>query len=142
MGYEGFLIKIKGATDYVVPLTYMKDRSYKAPLSTLDKEAFRNGNGVLKRTAILQVPHSTFETRILPGSQLSSLWQNIRSRYVVALEKKVRATVFVPELNDYYTGYFYVPDIDMIINHIDEKKNIVYYEPVTFEFIGYGEGSA
>lgn len=137
--FNGFLITIHGGTNYNIPLEYMTEKSYKCTLSTLDLDATRDANGVLHRNAVLQVPHCSFDTRPLTNVDVEILWSNLRSRYIGdnANEKKVSASVYLPESDSYYTGNFYVPDTEMTIRMI--KGNKVYYEPITFEFIGYGE---
>ena len=139
MAYAGYLIKIigSGSSDYISPLNYIQEKSYKCTLSTLDQEGYRDANGVLHRTAVLQVPHCSFNTMPLNNTQIGSLWQNIRSRYTQALEKRVTASVYVTELDSYSTASFYVPDVEMTIKRIKDGK--IFYEPMTFEFIGYGE---
>lgn len=140
MSYQGFLIKILGTgtiQDYTIPLTIMQEKTYHGVISTLDRDAYRDANGVLHRTAILQVPRATFQTRALTSTQIGALWKNIQDRYTNALEKRVRATVYVSELDAYMTQEFYVPDIDPTIDKIEH--NIIKYEPVAMEFIGYGQ---
>lgn len=134
MAYSGYLISI---SDYQIPLRYINEVSYKCTFSTLDLDSTRNANGILKRNAVLQVPHCSFETRPLTNVVLMDLWSNIRSRYTNELEKKVSASVYVPETDSYISGSFYIPDTEITIHHIN--GNTVYYNPVTFEFIGYGE---
>lgn len=134
MAYNGFLIKVD---NYTIPLAYINEKTYKCTYSTMDLDSYRDANGILHRNAILKVPHCSFNTRPLSNTEVETLWSNIRSKYTSLMEKKVIATVYVPETDGYYTGSFYIPDTDMTINHID--KNKVYYAPITFEFIGYGE---
>ena len=135
--FNGYLVTIHGATDYNIPLEYMTEKSYKCTFSTLDLDSYRDANGVLHRNAVLQVPHCSFDTRPLTNVDVEIIWSNIRSRYITDIEKNVLASVYVPERNDYVTGKFYVPDTEMTINLIKGDK--VYFEPITFEFIGYGE---
>jgi hypothetical protein len=66
---------------------------------------------------------------------MADLFNNIESRYVKVKEKKVNASVFVPEKNGYVTEMFYLPDIDITINHIERGK--VIYNALKLEFIGY-----
>lgn len=134
MAFNGYLVKVG---DYEIPLEYMNEASYKCTWSTLDLDSTRNANGVLERNAILQLPHCSFDTRPLTNVGLMDIWSNIRSRYTDSNEKKVSASVYVPETDSYYSGSFYVPDTEITINHI--YGNTVYYNSVTFEFIGYGE---
>jgi len=137
MAYAGYLIKIHGTTDYELPLTLIQEKTYHGVFSTLDVEGYRDAYGVLHRKAVLQVPHATFQTRSLTNTELGEMWTNIQSRYTNALEKKVQATVYISETDDYRTESFYVPDIDPTIDKI--KGNVIKYEPVTMEFIGYGK---
>lgn len=138
MAYDGFLIKIKGTTDYIVPLTYMNEKSYKGTLSTLDTEAYRDANVTLHRTAVKQVPHCSFTTRSLTNREIDEIWTGISSRYTNAIEKKFQATIYITERDAYYTGYFYIPDTEMTIQSI--KDGVIKYEPATYELIAYGEG--
>lgn len=137
MAFNNYLITIHGSTDYVIPLEYMNEKSYKCTLSTLDLDSYRDANGVLHRSAVLQTPHCSFDTRTLNNTDVNALWSNISSRYAIEIEKKVLASVYLPQTDDYYTGYFYIPDTDITINYIKDGK--VFYAPITFEFIGYGE---
>jgi hypothetical protein len=137
MSYSGFFIKVLGTTDYVIPLTLMQEKSYHGVFSTLDTEGYRDGDGVLHRKAVLQVPHATFTTRPLTNRELGEMWRNIRSRYTNSLEKKVTAMVYVSELDDYMTQEYYVPDIDPQISKVE--GNVIRYDSVKMEFIGYGK---
>ena len=140
MAYSGYLIKIlrksNEGTDYTIPLHYLVYASYKMTYSTIDSDAKRNAKGRLKRKTLPhKVPHCEVQLRELSNAQVGDLFDNIRSRYVKKKEKKVKASVFVPELNDYVEEMFYIPDTDMTINHI--SGNRVIYNPYTLEFIGY-----
>ena len=137
MAFNGYFIKILGSPDYTIPLTYMAEKSYHGVVSTLDKEAYRDGNMKLHRTAVLQVPHAVFTTRPLNNIELGEIFRNIQSRYTNVIEKKVNASVYITELDTYMNQEFYVPDIDPTIDKIQDGK--IKSEPVQIEFIGYGE---
>jgi len=137
MAYQGYFIKVHGTTDYTIPLTLMQEKSYHGVFSTLDTEGYRDAYGVLHRKAVLKVPHAVFQTRPLTNTEIGEMWTNIQNRYTNALEKRVTATVYISELDDYMTQDFYVPDIDPTINII--QGNVIKYEPVAMEFIGYGK---
>jgi hypothetical protein len=140
MSYSGFLIKINGTTDYIVPLTYMDEKSYKGTLSVVDLEGWRDADkALLHRTAVNQVPHCSFTTRALTNREIGEIWQNISSRYTKPIEKKFQATIYIMEQDAYYTGSFYIPDTEMTIQSI--KDGVIKYEPVTYELIAYGDGS-
>lgn len=137
--FNNYLLIINGDTNYTMPLEYMNEKSYKCTWSTMDLDSYRDANGVLHRNAVLQLPHCSFDTRPLTNTDVEAIWSNIRSRYVNPLEKNVLATVYIPETDSYYTGLFYVPDTEITIDYIREGK--VFYSPITFEFIGYGDAS-
>ena len=134
MAYSGYLISVG---TYVIPMTYINEKSYKCTYSVMDLDSYRDANGVLHRNAVLKVPHCSFETRPLKNADVASLWSNISSQYTSAAERRVLATVYLPETDGYYTGSFYIPDTNITINTINHGN--IQYEPITFEFIGYGE---
>ncbi len=139
MAYNGYLIRIlQTNNNYDIPLEYINEKSYEGTMSTLDKGSSRDGLGVLHRNVILQVPHCSFTTRSLKNSEVGALFNNIQARYTSAKEKKVSASIYITETDSYYTGSFYIPDTPFKIHHIDHD-NTIHYEPITIEFIGYGE---
>lgn len=143
MAYSTYLIKIKGITssqtassDYVVPLTALSFNSYKATRSTLDGSAKRNGKGRLKRkTYSHRVCHCKFTFRQMKADELYDIWKEMRARYVKVRQKKVKASIWVPEINDYVEDYFYMPDIEFTILRIEDNKPI--YAATDVELIGY-----
>lgn len=133
MAYSGYLITVG---NYTIPMTLINEKTYKCTFSTMDLDSYRDANGVLHRNAVNQIPHCSFTTRQLTNSDVDALWSGIRSNYVNTKEKKVNASVYLPETDSYYSGYFYIPDTEMTIDYIKEGK--VYYDPITIELIGYG----
>lgn len=138
MSYSGFLIKINGNGDYNIPLQYMDEKSYSSTLPVLDMDSYRDANGVLHRDAIIQVPKVKIKTIPLSNTQLADLWGNIRARYTNGMEKRVTATVYIAELDDYITQSFYIPDVELSIQSINRKTNKITYEPFELKFDGYG----
>ena len=135
--FSGYLVRIHGTTDYDIPLGYIAEKSYKCTYSTLDLEPFRDANGILHRNAVLKTPKVTLVTRSLKNTEVADLFNNIASRYVNAMEKKVLITAYLPETDNYLTGYFYVPDTEFNIHTI--QGNIIKYDAITLSFIGYGD---
>lgn len=138
--YSGYLIKVKGVgengSDYIIPLNSIVWGSYKATYSTLDGESKRNGSGRLRRkTYKHRVGHCLFTFRPMSSTALSQIWGEVKSRYVKVRQKKVKASVFIPELNDYIEDYFYVPDIEFNIQKVNNTS--VSYSATEVEFIGY-----
>ena len=132
MAFTGQLITIGS---YNVPLNVMIAQSYSVTYSVLDLDSYRDANGVLHRNAIRKVPQVSVTLEPRDSSTIATIFQNIASQFTSSAERKVTATVFIPETNGYYTGDFYLPDIQFTIDYI--KNNTVYYEPVTLELIGY-----
>ena len=143
MGYSNYLIKIKGisgsqtaSSDYIIPMGYITFESYKGTYSALDKDSKRNGDGKLIRTVLPhKVAHSAVEIRPLSNAQVGSMMSSIQARYIKEGEKKVNASIWVSELNDYVEAEFYLPDIEFTIKKVEDGK--VFYKPFTLEFIGY-----
>lgn len=140
MAYNGYLIKVikknNSGTDYVFPMNLIVEKTYKMTYSVMDSQAKRNAKGKLKRVTMPhKVPHCSVQLRELNNTQLAALLSEIQARYTVKKQKKVKLSVFIPEIDDYKEEDFYLPDIDITINHIESST--IKYEPITLEFIGY-----
>ena len=139
-GYNNYLIKVKKksneGTDYIIPMEYILEKSYKGPYSVLDTQSTRVASGNLVRKALPnKKAHCTIQLRALDHVKLASIFSNFNSRYTVKKERKLKLSVWVLEINDYIEGDFYIPDPDHTINHIND--GVIYYEPLTLEFIQY-----
>lgn len=143
MAYEGYLVKVKGISgsstanwDYVLPMSSIIYESYKATYSTLDEDAKRTGKGRLRRTTYPhKVAHCKFTFREMTNVQLFSILELIQLHYVKKRQKKIKASIWVPEINGYVEDYFYIPDTEYTI--IREEGNKLIYAPTEFELIGY-----
>lgn len=142
--YNGYVIKVKGvsgtsaSSDYIVPMQYMIERTYKGTYSVLDGDSKRNGNGVLVRTVLPhKVAHCAVDIRSLSSAEVGPMMTAIQARYLPdkANEKKVNASIWVAEINDYIEADFYIPDIEFTVRKLENTK--VLYEQFTIEFIGY-----
>lgn len=134
------LITINGASvgksNWDIPLSYMRAETFNVVLNGQDLDSYRDTNGVLHRNALTNcAPKIEFEIPF--GTKFGSFMSELRSRYVNATEKKVNATVYIPELNKYVTHDFYVPDIENNVYTITEKGT-VYYNQTRIAFISYG----
>lgn len=136
--YQGYLFKLGGD---VFPVKYIIASTYKvSPNKRQDLNSTRTATGVLDRHVLNHMP-STVEFQIsgdndtLNDVSLEACMSFIRSHYTVAKERKVKATFFCPDTNDYKTEDMYMPDIDFPIYKADESH--VYYDDVTLKFIGY-----
>ena len=141
--FEGYLVKIKGiegsqtaSSDYIVPNNAFVFGTYDATYSTLDGDSKRNGTGRLKRkTYKHKVAHCTFTLMPMNNTELWAILQPMRARYVKQRQKKVKASIWVPEINGYVEDYFYFPDTKFTLNKIEGNK--VLYAQTDIELIGY-----
>ena len=135
MAYQGYLIKVG---DYVISgKNFIRADSYNATLIVQDLDSYRDMEGKLHRTALNhRVNKIEFETRaMLTNKQMEDLLGNIRQRYTNENERRVSATVYVPEINDYMTQDMYLADLEFSIYGV--FNNVIYYNPIRFAFIAY-----
>ena len=134
MAYNGYLIKVGS---YTIPQNKIKAESYNAVLHVQDLDSFRDANGVLNRTALEHtVAEVNFELKaMLTNSDVSEIFSNIRNNYTVSSERKVLATIYVPELDDYITQDMYMPDVSFTI--YGTYNNVITYNSIPISFIGY-----
>ena len=71
----------------------------------------------------------------LYGDEMEKLIKGISDNYIIPGERKVLATVFIPELNDYVTREMYVPDIQFAID--DATQTDIRYGSSKISFIAY-----
>ena len=135
MAYQGWLIRVG---NYTIPLSVIKADSYSAFLSTGDADSYSDENYVLHRNATGIAPKIEFETiPLLTNAQFADLMSNIRSQYIKANEKKCSVTAYQPETDDYFTQDCYIPDIKPQMYLASDTE--IWYDPIRFAFIGYGE---
>ena len=135
MAYQGWLIRVG---NYTIPLSVIKADSYSVFLSTGDADSYSDENYVLHRNATGIAPKIEFETiPLLTNAQFADLMSNIRSQYINANEKKCSVTAYQPETDDYFTQDCYIPDIKPQMYLASDTE--IWYDPIRFAFIGYGE---
>ena len=134
MAYQGYLIKI-GNT--ILPHKYIKADSYSTTLIVQDLDSYRDMEGKLHRTALKhRVNKIEFSTpAMMTDKQMTEFLQLISSNYTNVEERKVNATVYVPEINDYMTQEMYFPDATFSIYGI--FRGVVRYNSVRFALIAY-----
>lgn len=138
MAYSGYLLKAGGTSGTEIPLTYMKLESYKiTPNQRLETSAERDADGLLVRETVSHSPSKVeFETRDLVTSELSALMAIITGAYTDVTARKLTLQYYVPDLNDYQEGTFYVPDIPFTI-YRQVSSSSLHYKPVRIAFIEY-----
>ena len=134
MAYSGFLIR---AGEYQIPIEYISCQTYKVIRSIQDLNSYRDSNGELHREALEHTLEKVeFETvPRLYGDEMEKLIKGISDNYIIPGERKVLATVFIPELNDYVTREMYVPDIQFTID--DATSTDIWYGSSKISFIAY-----
>lgn len=138
MAYLGYLIRVG---DYVIPRRIIKAESYKVTYNSQDIDSYRDANGNLHREALNNfVPKVEFNTvPLMNNTELSLFLANIRFAYINEVERKVTASVYIPEIDDYVTQNMYFADFTPEIFYADD--NIIKYNSIRFAFIGYGNES-
>lgn len=137
MAYQGYLLKVG---NYIIPTNrYIRADSYKIASKIQDLDSYRDENGTLHRFALEKISEVIeFETpAMLTNITMTTLWNNIRKNYIVAKERKVRATYYVPETDSYATKTMYFADPEYSI--YSNSEGIIRYNPLTIQLIGYGE---
>ena len=146
MAYNGYLVKVLSpntnvVSDFVFPMNYILEKTYTMTYSVLDYNSTRNADGQLIRNVLdHKVAHCSFDVKKMTNDKLGELFRNLRARFTTSQlnsskEKQVRLSVYIPETDEYITDYFYIPDIELSINHIFD--NVVQYNSFKMEFIGY-----
>lgn len=136
MAFNGYLIKM-GAD--VFPLSFVYKNSYSiTPNRRQDVDPTRNANGVLERNVLDHMPSTiSFQTKPMYNNDLNELMTFIRNHYSVEKEKKVVLEYYCPDIDDYKTGEFYLPDISFPIDMVDTENKRILYREFQLEFIEY-----
>ena len=136
MAYAGYLMRI-GDFD-ITGARCIQFASYEVTRKVQDLDPYRDANGVLHRNTLQNVP-LTVQFDLMPGltnTELGEFLGGIQRNYINALERKVLATVYVPELDDYITQEMYMAEPAIKIRSIT-KDNVINYEAVQIKFVGY-----
>ena len=135
MSYSGFLIKVGSFT---IPLSWMRAETYSVALHGQDLDSYRDADGLLHRQALeYVVPKVEFNIPAMKKQkEFAAFMANIRANYINATEKRVSATVYIPEIDEYVTQDMYVPDITPSIYLANDKD--IWYNEIRIAFIGYG----
>ena len=134
MAYSGFLIRVGS---YTIPHGLIKAETYTATRQIQDMDSYRDANGVLHRNALSHVPIKVeFETKpLLTESEKEEFMSNIRANYTNSAERRVSATVFVPETGEYVTQDMYLVTPTFTI--YGSYNGTLRYNSTRIAFIGY-----
>lgn len=134
--FGGYLIK---AGDFTVPMEYINEKGYSAPVNTIDEDSYTDNFGVLNRTVINKIPIVTVSFIEMNDEELDVIMSGFRRNYLVPDERKLRVSLWVPEYRDYVEQDMFIKDPDFPINNIDLEKNVINYDAFSLKFEGYGE---
>lgn len=133
MAFEGYLIKVG---NYTFPAKYIVAKTYKVKKNVQDFESYRDANGEMHRNALDHYA-LTVQFDIKPNRtnlEINKIMSNIKANFTIPKERRANVTVYVPEDDTYVTQPMYMPDIEFTIKEISD---IIKYDTITFEFIGY-----
>ncbi|MBQ7775304.1 MAG: hypothetical protein IJ379_05230 [Lachnospiraceae bacterium] len=134
MAYQDYLIKVG---EYIIPTKYMKPGTYSTSLTVQDLDSFRDMQGKLHRTALAhKVNKVEFETpKMMTNAEMTEFLENLRNNYIVANERKLSASIYVPEIDAYMEQEVYLVDPKFTI--YNQLAGVIYYNPVRIAFIAY-----
>lgn len=135
MAYGGYLFKVG---DYIISgKDFISANGISITMNVQDVDSYRDANGVLHREALDHAPVKVeFETRnMLTDDKMQELLSGIRENYVNVAERKVLATVYVPELGDYKSCYMYMSTPTAEIYGV--LNGVIYYKPMRLSFVEY-----
>ena len=135
MAYANSLLKAGGVE---ITLPYIQLASYKvSPNQRLETSAERDTDGLLVRATLSHTPSKIeFTTPALVSSDVEALMSILSTAYTTAAERKLSLNYYVPDLDAYQTGNFYVPDITFTI-YREISSTVLQYEPIRIAFIEY-----
>lgn len=134
--FRGYLLKF-GNTEF--PNKYLAQDLESTPFRRTDAEAYRDANNNLHR-ATIQNHKSTYELITIPGITLEQkieIENIMNSGLVSEIERKYYVEYWNEDIgvNNYCTGYFYIPDPTFRRQKI--KGNTIVYDSLRYEFIEY-----
>ena len=133
-------VQPSGASTWTkIPLKYIKVEEYKVtPDMMLDLDSYRQETGVLWRQVLdHKVTKIEFTTPHLYEADVTALLTIIQNGYTNAKSHREKIRYYNPYTQSYKEATVYVPDIEFNINHIDEDKGTILYNPIRIAFIEY-----
>ena len=139
MAFNGYLLKLGGASGTVFPMKYIKVEGYDAtPNQRMESEAKRAITGELHRTTVAHTATKIeFNTPNMTNVDVAEMMRLFRSKWTSVAERKLKLQYYDSETDSYKTGDFYMPDIKFPIQRIDLENNLIYYGETRIAFIEY-----
>lgn len=133
--YKGYLLKFNGT---IFPNNYMLEYS-STPNQRIDVDSERDNLGYLHRSVL---PNG--KTSISVSTHILSLDDKIKMQGIISNaintkgipeERKCFVEYWNDEINDYSSGWFYIPDIKYVV--MDASATDIRYSPITIELVEY-----
>lgn len=141
--FKGYLIKIgsSGSSQFTFPMDRIEYNTFRVTRNTQDLDSKRTVKGVLQRKALSHKPLSiSFD--LMAGTDdeyLGNILTRMQNHYINEDEKSMYMDVWCPETNGYLKQQkvYLAASTEFPIEEIDLSSNKVYYDTITFEFVGY-----
>lgn len=140
MSFNGKLLEIKVGNSFVdVPLDGIEFASYKIyPNRRQDRDSVRDLTGYLHRTVVAHRPSTLeFNVRPMTNTEFTQFIGLFYNNFINEAERRVHLRFYVPDLDAYQEGDFYVPDIQPQINSIDGNTNTIRYASMRLGLVQY-----
>ena len=139
MAFNGYLIKLGGASGDVLPMKFISASSYSCtPDQRMESKANRAVTGLLHRTTLEHTATKIeFNTTFLTNRERKELNDLIAAHWVNQLERKITINYYDDATDSYKNADCYMPDVKYEIEHINLETNTIYYNPVRYAFIEY-----
>lgn len=145
MAYNGYVMKF-GDDEFDMGYIY-RDSFAVTPNRRQDLDSYRNANGKLIRNVLNHTATTiTFQTKPMKRHDFAVMMNFIRNHYgstnpaysisLAQKERRVPITYYSPDVNDYRTGDFYMPDFEVTAIYQDSNDEL-WYNTCTLEFIEY-----
>ena len=141
--FKGYLIKIgsSGSSQFTFPMDRIEYNTFSVTRNTQDLDSKRTVKGILQRKALSHKPLSiSFDLMAGTGDEyLGNILTRMKNHYINDDEKSMYMDVWCPETNGYLRQQkvYLASSTEFPIEEIDLSTNTVYYDTITFEFVGY-----
>ena len=130
--YAGYFLKFGGTK---LPNSYLTSFS-STPNQRSELSAYRDNNNLLNRVTSPNFKTKiTFKTKPLFIDEKINMQNIIAGGYTNYIERKASVTYYNDETDSYYTGDFYVPDVNFTVKYC--SGNTIVYAPVEITLIEY-----
>ena len=135
MAYNGYLLKVNGT---IFPMKFIAEKTYKVhPDQRLDIDSARDTTGVLHRSVVDHMPNKIeFTTIEITNKDVSEITR-ITGLARTNKPRDVMVELYNPETDEYSEALCYIPNLEYLIDWIDNENNVIHYSPIRYAFIEY-----